>query len=244
MVHANFKGVFATYKNLKSGRKCYWYHRATGRRLRGEPGSPEFVTSYAAAEQSIPDRLVRPGTFNALIREYTLSEDFRSNLAPSTQREYRRMLTKAEKNFAEMPMAALDGRRVRRDFLDWRDTIAKQSGPREADHCLSAISALLTWAEDRGLLSANHLRNFKHLYHGSRSEIIWLPEHIEAFMKVAPIELQRALILALHTGQRLGDLFQLPWSAYDGGTIRLRQGKSRRGQRLGRLIEISTKYTN
>jgi hypothetical protein len=28
-------------------------------------------------------------------------------------------------------------------------------------------------------------------------------------MKVAPIELQRALILALHTGQRQGDLLRL-----------------------------------
>lgn len=39
--------------------------------------------------------------------------------------------------------------------------------------------------------------------------MIWLPEHIEAFMNVAPLELQRALILALHTGQRQGDLLRL-----------------------------------
>ena len=57
-------------------------------------------------------------------------------------------------------------------------------------------------------------------------------------MKMAPVELQQALLLALHTGQREGDLLRLPWSAYDGKTIRLRQGKSRRGQRLGQIIEI------
>jgi integrase len=55
---------------------------------------------------------------------------------------------------------------------------------------------------------------------------------------VAPVELQRALILALHTGQRQGDLLRLAWSAYDGKTIRLRQGKARRGGKLGPLIEI------
>jgi hypothetical protein len=57
-------------------------------------------------------------------------------------------------------------------------------------------------------------------------------------MKVAPIEMQRALILGLHTGQREGDLLRMPWSAYNGTSISLRQGKSRRGGRLGPLVEI------
>ncbi len=35
-------------------------------------------------------------------------------------------------------------------------------------------------------------------------------------------------MLALHTGQRQADLLALPWSAYDGKAITLRQGKSRR----------------
>jgi hypothetical protein len=46
---------------------------------------------------------------------------------------------------------------------------------------------MLTWAVDRGNIAANHLKGFKRLYHVDRSEIIWLPEHISAFMKVAPI---------------------------------------------------------
>ena len=57
-------------------------------------------------------------------------------------------------------------------------------------------------------------------------------------MKVAPIEMQRALILGLHTGQREGDLLRLPWSGYDGVRISLRQGKARRGGRPGPLVEI------
>jgi hypothetical protein len=34
-----------------------------------------------------------------------------------------------------------------------------------------------------------------------------------------------ALLLALWTGQRQGDLLRLPWSAYNGTHIRLRQSK-------------------
>jgi integrase len=252
MVRANLKGVFPTYKTLKDGtRRTYWYHRATGQSLRGNPGSPEFIADYAAAEKTIRDR--HAGTLNSLIREYTLSVEFDEKLATSTQAEYRRMLTKAEAAFGNMPIAVLDDPRVKRDFLDWREKIARASGQREADNRLSAISAMLTWAADRGKITINHLKGFKRLYAVDRSENIWLPEHIDAFMKVAPVEIQRALILALHSGQRQGDLLRLAWSAYDGTTITLRQGKAnRKGVRappitirctatLGRMLDSLTR---
>jgi integrase len=45
-------------------------------------------------------------------------------------------------------------------------------------------------------------------------------------MCVASEPLRLAMILALWTGQRQGDLLRLPWSAYDGQTIRLKQSKT------------------
>ena len=237
MVRANIKGVFPTYKVLKDGtRRTYWYHRETGERLRGDPGSSEFIADLAAAEKLIPDRLA--GTFNNLVRLFTLSTEFDTALAPSTKTEYRRMLTKAEVEFGDMPMGALDDPRVRKDFMNWREKVARASGEREADNRLSAISAMLTWAIERGHITANHLRGFRRLYHADRSEIIWLPEHVAAFMAVAPIEMQRAMILALHTGQRQGDLLRLPWSAYDGASITLRQGKAQRGKSPGPPVMV------
>jgi integrase len=237
VVRARLEGVFPTYKTLNDGtRRTYWYHRATGQRLHGEPGSAEFIADYAAAEKTIRDR--HAGMFNSLVRSYTTSIEFEQKLAPSTQAEYKRMLTKAEGEFGTMPIAALDDPRVRKELLNWREKLARTSGQREADNRLSAISAMLTWSVDRGTLTANHLRGFKRLYHTDRSEIIWLPEHISAFMKVASIEMQRALILALHTGQREGDLLRLPWSAYKCDCIELRQGKARRHGKPAPLIQI------
>ncbi len=67
-----------------------------------------------------------------------------------------------------------------------------------------------------------------HLYHADRSEKIWEEQHLAAFMAVASEPLRRALVLALETGQRQGDLLRLPWSAYDGIWIRLRQSKNGR----------------
>jgi integrase len=238
MVRAEIAGVFPTYKTLKDGtRRTYWYHRATGRRLHGKPGSAEFIADLARAEEFLKSRL-NGENFVGLIRAYTLSIEFETKLATATQREYRRMLTKAEQKFGTMPIPVLEDPRITRDFLEWREAIARASGEREADNRLSAISAMLTWSKDHGRLTVNHLKGFRRLYHSDRSEKIWLPEHIEAFMKVAPLELQRALIIALHTGQRQGDILKLAWSGYDGSSLTLRQGKSRRRGVEAPLITI------
>jgi integrase len=97
---------------------------------------------------------------------------------------------------------------------------------------------MLTWAVDRGHLLNNHVKGFKRLYHSDRSEIIWLPEHVKKFMSVAAIELQRALIIALHTGQRQGDILRMPWSAYDRKSITVRPAKSARGGKKARPVRI------
>jgi integrase len=217
-------------KRLADGTvRIYYYHRATGLPLSGKPGSPEFLRDYAAAEKTLLDR--HTGMFNGLVRDFTLSPEF-EKLAESTQKEYRRMLTKAEAKFGNMPVAALEDPRVRRDFMSWRAEVARASGDREADNRLSVISAMLTWLKENGKLFSNHLAGFRRLYRVDRSDLIWLPEHIHAFMTVAPVELQRALILALHTGQRQGDLLRLTWGNIDGSLISLRQGKT------GRKVEI------
>ena len=63
------------------------------------------------------------------------------------------------------------------------------------------------------------------------TEIIWTADHIKKFCAVASHELQFALLLALWTGQRQGDLIRLTWMQYDGSKIRVKQGK---GKKIGR----------
>jgi integrase len=228
VVRVHLKGWFATYKTLKDGsRKAYYYHRETLTRLHGEPGSTQFIADFAKAESTLKSRYTGD-TFNGLIRDFTLSIEFEKTLATATQREYRRMLLKAEPDFGDLPREALNDPAVRKEFLDWRGTIARTSGEREADNRLSVISAMLSWAVDNGRINANHLKGFRRLYHANRSEKIWLPEHIEAFWRTASVEMQQALILALHTGQRQADLLRLAWSGYDGTALTLKQGKTAR----------------
>lgn len=226
MVRTNLKGINRVRKRLKDGTLVYYhYHRATGRSLSGEPGSPEFLRDYANAEQLQIEK--RAGTLSGLIRDYTLSPEF-AKRATSTQKEYRRMLSKVEDVFGKMPLPVLEDPRVRSDFLKWRAEVVSSSGEREADHRLSVVSSMLSWGIDNGRVFSNQVKGFKRLYKVDRSDKLWLPEHIEAFMTVASVEMQRALIVALHTGQRQGDLLKLAWTNYDGQMLSLRQSKGDR----------------
>jgi hypothetical protein len=52
MVRTRLTGINRVRKRLSGGSiAIYYYHRATGRRLKGEPGSPEFLSDYANAEK-------------------------------------------------------------------------------------------------------------------------------------------------------------------------------------------------
>ena len=125
-----------------------------------------------------------------------------------------------------MPLAALDDARVTRDFIQWRDAMG--GSPRQADYGWMVLMRLLSWARARGLTLYRPPERIERLYHADRSEKIWTEQHIASFMAVASEPLQRALVLALETGQRQGDLLALPWSSYDGEWIRLRQAKTGR----------------
>lgn len=216
------KGVFATTKRLTDGSiRTYWYHRSSRKRLPGDYGSPEFLTAYLEAE-----RLTMPDTQNVgtLIRDYLLSVQF-TKKAVRTQAEYKRMLKELETRFGDLPIKALESAKVKATFLDYQEEIGSNR-PREADNRLSVLSAVFTRATLRGVIKDNPLRGFERIYASDRSDMIWLESDIRRFMNGAPVELQRALILAVHTGQRKGDLIRLRWSDYDGDAISLTQSKT------------------
>jgi hypothetical protein len=49
---------------------------------------------------------------------------------------------------------------------------------------------------------------FERAYASDRSDIIWLREQIEAFLAVASLEIQFAMALTRHTGQRQADILR------------------------------------
>jgi integrase len=130
-----------------------------------------------------------------------------------------------EERFGTLPVKALASPKVRGVFLSYQEEIGRDR-PREADNRLSVLSAVFSYAASKGEIADNPLKGFERIYHADRSEFIWTEADLAKFMEGAPIELQQALILAIHTGQRYGDLIRLRWADYDGEAITLRQGKT------------------
>jgi integrase len=223
-MRAHLKGVHRVRAKLASGASAHYYYAwRKGPRLVGEPGSTEFIASYYAAIQSRrgPDH----STFHSVIAGYKVSQDF-CGLSKRSQYDYLQQIAKIEEKFGTLPLAALDDARVTRDFLEWRDSMA--GSPRQADYAWTILMRLCSWARARGITLYRPPERVERLYHPDRSEKIWGQEQLAAFLGATSEPLQRALMLALETGQRQGDLLTLPWSAYDGTWIRLTQSKTGR----------------
>jgi integrase len=216
------KGINSKRKRLADGSfKTYYWAWKGGPPLHGEPGTPEFIASYnkAVARKVIPPR----GTLFSVLQGYQASDDF-LKLAPRSRVDYIGKIKVIEKTFGDFPLAALTDKRTRGVFKAWRERLAISSR-RQADYAWVVLARVLSWGMDRGLVAENPCARGGRLYRGSRAEKIWTGADEAAFLERAPSHLHLPLLLALWTGQRQGDLLRLPWSAYDGKHIRLRQSK-------------------
>jgi integrase len=223
-------GLATASKTLADGStRKYFYAWRGGPMLKGAdgtpltPADPQFFVAYTDAHSARKKPV--QGTLFTLISAFKGSSDFTS-LAPRTQKDYLRFLGMIEQKFGSMPLTVVQDIRSRGDFKDWRDKIATAGGNRQADYAWGMLARVLAVAKDRGTIATNVCERGGKLYSVDRAEIIWQPAHVAAFNAVASEPLQFALMLALWTAQRQGDLIKLTWSQYDGTHIRLKQGKT------------------
>ena len=218
------KGIHKVKRRLANGEiKVHFYTWRGGPAIHAKPGTPEFVHAYNEAHAGL--RRPAAGTLMTVIADYKASPDF-TKLAPSSRRMYLRYIGLIEEAFGDLPLAALADRRVRGEFKTWRDTFA--ATPRNADYAWTTLARLMSFAKDRGTIATNPCEKGGRLYAADRTDKFWGETEIAALLAVASKEIKLALVLALWTGQRQGDLLRLPWSAYDGSHIRLRQSKTGR----------------
>ncbi len=223
-------GLATSSKKLTNGTKRKYYYAWRGGPLLkaddGTPlqmGDPRLIVAYAKAHED--RKKPAPGTMFSLIAGYKASTEF-TKLAERTRKDYMKYLRLVEDEFGAMPIPVIEDRRARGKFKTWRDTFA--DSPRKADYCWTLLARVLSVAKDRGMIAVNVCERGGRLYSSDRAEIIWEDAHIAAFSAVASKELQFALLLALWTGQRQGDLVKLMWTQYDGTHIRLKQGKRKK----------------
>jgi hypothetical protein len=86
----------------------------------------------------------------------------------------------------------------------------------------------MSFAKDRGMIATNPCEKGGRLYVADRTDKVWGEPEIASLLAVASPEITLALVLALWTGQRQGDLLRLAWSSYDGTHVRLQQSKTGR----------------
>jgi integrase len=207
----------------KRGKDVYYYAWRGGPRVvtDAEPGTPEFMQVYNSAVGTTKQPAA--GSVANLIFFYKESTEF-TGRRDRTKRDYLKHIAVIEKKFGSMPISALDDRRARGVFKEWRDKLAKKS-LRQADYAWTVLQRIFSVAKDRGKITANPCEKGGRLYHADRTDLIWTDNDVATFLEKAPAHLHLPLMLALWTGQRQGDLLRLPWSAYDGAFIRLRQSK-------------------
>lgn len=223
-MRVRLKGLHVVSARLASGEvKKYYYAYRGGPALQGKPGSPEFMIAWNEAHAAL--RRPDPQTMMSIIAAYRGSVDFGS-LAASSQSAYIAYIKIIEIEFGDLPLAALDDPRMRGEFKAWRDQFA--ATPRKADYAWATLHRILSFGKDRGLIRTNPCDRGGRLYRADRVEKIWREHEIQRFCEAASPELQLAMVLALWTGQRQGDLLRLTWADYDGTALRRRQGKRRK----------------
>ena len=159
-----------------------------------------------------------------LIAEFKGSADYRQ-LAPSTSRAYTAYIKLIEDEFGDLPLAALE-----RPPSAWRvQDLAYRFAKRPVRLTMPGQPwrALCRSARIAGMIATNPCEKGGRLYTADRADKVWRrPRYRRSRVSIAGDEAGDGD--GLWTGQRQGDLLRLPWSAYDGSHIRLRQSKTGR----------------
>jgi integrase len=220
MVKIDLKGL----AKVNSKKRDYYYAWRGGPRLKGEPGSPEFVASFNEAIESLS--ATDETRFRSVIISYRASQPYKK-LADSTKRNWSRCLAEIESYFGSLRTAQFDRpEKIRPIIRKWRNKWAEK--PRTADYHMQVLSRVLGHAVDPlGVIASNPCEGVKSLYSTDRSELIWQPEDIARLKGACSAEIGWAADLAAYTGLRQGDLLRLSWSHVGDNAITISTGKSR-----------------
>ena len=211
-------------------KKKYWRfrHKLTGESpLPGQPGEAAFHTVYAE-KLGLLERLQNvsappDSTFNWLIQRYERSAEFNA-LADHTQRDYSRTLRLLETEIGDQPFRHTTRAMIKAVRDDYAATA------RKAHKIKQMVSRLYSWADEEQLVPTgfNPVLGLKTLKRkgGPREIVVWSDEEIDLFLNVAPLHVATAVLLALYTGQRLTDVAMMPWTDFQGQSIRVRQSKT------------------
>jgi integrase len=230
------KNLVVGMHTVVSNGKVYRYAFRGGPRLIEEPGTKAFLAEYLKATKH-KEQPIDHGTFASIVADYRASPEY-TRLRPHSKRGYERALQGLVHEYGNLPVELLEAKGMRADFLRFRDTMADRVAT--ADITMAVLRAVLSWAVKRELIAVNKAAEIGKLNKETRRDKTWTETECNTLITTATPQVVNSFMLALHTGQRQGDLLKLTWSAYDGSTLRLKQTKTGSSVRLRVSAELKT----
>lgn len=191
------------------------YFRKGGRAkiaLPGNPGSPEFMKAYEAASAGLsatPEvtRPTDPATLHMVVQRYYASGKF-TNLSPSSQLQYRAILTPIVAEDGHRSVADMTGDDAERMITE----IATTRGPGIANLTRSVMSNVYRYAMRLKIRKDNPFSAEVIEPYELGSHHTWTDEQLEAYRKRWPVGTRERLAFAvlLYSGQRVSDAVKLP----------------------------------
>lgn len=203
--------------------KRHYYRRGGLRqRIEGQPGTPEFTAAYQRIHDSFesPGKISDvPGTFGHLLTSYYAASEF-TQLRPATKSEYGRHLEAMRAMWGPLKAAAI----TRRVVKAFRDTMADR--PASANSALRVLKTLMGWGVDSCIIAENTAKGVKALKTDSDGWAPWPADALTRFATKSQGAARTAFYLALHTGQRRGDVLGMCWDDIKDGGIAVKQEKT------------------
>src|SRR5262249_20022653 len=146
--------------------RTYYYAWRGGPRLRGDPRSAEFHTSYNEAIES--RRAPEPGRFKSLVVLYKAGSDYKKLAVITTRKNWSPWLDRIADYCGELRIAQFDRpEKIRPVIRRWRNQWADKQ--RTADYGMQVLSRVLSYAVDPlGKITRNPCEGIKQLYNGDR----------------------------------------------------------------------------
>jgi integrase len=182
------------------------------------------MAAYQAALAQLPVKGISkdPNSIAAVITAYYGHNEFLT-YAGSTRQMRRRILEKIRQKEGEKPIRRLDPPAI--------EARLSQQKPQNAKNWLKALRGLMKFAKAKGLISADPTAGIKIRVKTGRIHT-WDEAEIERYEKRHPVgtKARLAMALMLYTGQRRSDVVKLGPQHVRGGTVFVRQKKTKMEQ--------------
>jgi integrase len=207
-------------------RKWYTYHRKSGKRLRQEYGTPEFIIELARIEAERTAGLsgVIPDTLGALIVAYKGSSAF-TTLAPRSQSDYHKVIDYL-KPLQHLPLAEITSSRM----VKIREKAFQKHKRRFANYLIAVMSKMFEVGRELDIVERNPVKGIvtriRRPKSAPQANRPWEMSEVWAVLDEAPLGLKVPLALALLVGLREGDAIRITWKHFDGSRIAVATSKS------------------